>query len=367
MKNIFFAVVVTALVAGMALNGFVYQDTQGKMALEEQRIAALNESFNQISGSLYGLQDSLAGLEGALSILGTDVASLDTGIESLNSKVGSLEASAASVASDIDSLKGNNSALSHDVDALKENTASLSGDFGSLKGSVLSLNNAINGIQGNVSNLQDSITGLKSAMDNSPSGATYSIVNLVAAVEPSIVRVNTNRGSGSGSIVLANGYVLTNYHVIEGASTVSCVLMNGDSISSTIVATVKGRDLAVLKMNTSRTDFPAIKMGTSSSVKAGEQVVALGFPLGSRLPGPATVTGGIISAIRTYSGYKYLQMDASINPGNSGGALVNLSGELIGVNSAVLLSSDGSAAENLGLAIPIDEAKSLIDSAVSPQ
>ena len=110
-------------------------------------------------------------------------------------------------------------------------------------------------------------------------------------------------------------------------------------------------------------DFPAITMGSSADIKTGEEVVALGFPLGSRLPGPATVTRGIVSAVRTYSGYKYLQMDASINPGNSGGALVNMKGELIGINSAVLLGSDGTAAENLGLAIPIDEAKALITSA----
>jgi S1-C subfamily serine protease len=239
-----------------------------------------------------------------------------------------------------------------------------------ITGAVAGLNTSINGIQGNVNNLQGSVSSLKGGLSNlegtlangnTTSAAT--VTSVVANVEPSIVRVNTNQGSGSGSIVSSNGYVLTNYHVIQGATTVNIVLKGGETISATIVSTNQGRDLAVLKMNSSRTDFPAITMGSSAEIKTGEEVVALGFPLGSRLPGPATVTRGIVSAVRTYSGYKYLQMDASINPGNSGGALVNMKGELIGINSAVLLGSDGTAAENLGLAIPIDEAKALITSA----
>ncbi len=363
MKNVFFGVLVTVLIAGTAVNGFIYQNTQGKMDQEEKRITSLNENLNQVSASLGTLQESLSGLESSLNSIGNNVATLDNGISNLDNKVGSLETSASSLAVDVNSLKGNTSSFTADLNALKGNAASLTGDINSLKGSVAGLSGSIAGIQGNVANLQGSVSNLQSSLADVPISGNDSVVSLVEAVEPSIVRVNTNLGSGSGSIIRANGYILTNYHVIQNATSVTCVLSTGESITAKVVTTNQNRDLAVLKLNSSRTDFPAIKLGESNAVKTGEPVIALGFPLGSRLPGPATVTGGIISAIRTYSGYSYLQMDASINPGNSGGALVNMLGELIGVNSAVLLGTDGSAAENLGLAIPIDEALPLIQTA----
>jgi serine protease Do len=282
-----------------------------------------------------------------LAALGQNVTGLDSSVSSLDNKVSSLE--------------GSNSGLSGDVSSLKTSLTGITGSITGINGNINSLQGSLTGLQGNVSNLQNSFSNLASLPVG---GQTSSIVNLVNIISPSIVRVDTNRGSGSGEIVRANGYILTNYHVISGATTITVTLQTGEAIKATVAASNKGRDLAVLKLNTSRTDLPAIAIGSSSATQVGEDVIAIGFPLGTELPGPATVTKGIVSAQRLYQdGYNYIQMDAAINPGNSGGALINMKGELIGITCATLLVSTNQAAESMGLSIPIDEAKALIQTA----
>lgn len=167
------------------------------------------------------------------------------------------------------------------------------------------------------------------------------------------------QGSGSGFIIREDGYIVTNQHVIEGATEISVILNTGDEYTATLVGADSKSDLAVLKIDA--TGLPAATLGDSSNVVVGEMAVAIGNPLGQELAG--TVTAGVISATnRTMSVdgkvYNLLQTDAAINPGNSGGALVNSRGQVIGINTIKLSSDD---VEGLGFAIAISEAKPIID------
>lgn len=168
------------------------------------------------------------------------------------------------------------------------------------------------------------------------------------------------QGSGSGIIISDDGYIVTNQHVIEGASEISVILNTGDEINATLVGKDTKTDLAVLKIDTDIQISPAT-LGDSTQVQVGELAVAIGNPMGQEFSG--SVTAGIISAVnRTMTiedrTYNLLQTDAAINAGNSGGALINQYGEVIGINS-VKLSSTG--VEGMGFAIAISEAKPIID------
>lgn len=168
------------------------------------------------------------------------------------------------------------------------------------------------------------------------------------------------QGSGSGIILNESGYIVTNQHVIDGASEISIILNTGEEIAATLVGQDKKTDLAVLKVDTDATLHPAT-LGDSTTVEVGETAVAIGNPMGMEFSG--SVTAGIISAVnRTMTiddrTYNLLQTDAAINSGNSGGALINQYGEVIGINS-VKLSSSG--IEGMGFAIAISEAKPIIE------
>jgi serine protease Do len=167
------------------------------------------------------------------------------------------------------------------------------------------------------------------------------------------------QGSGSGIIISEDGYIVTNQHVIDGASEISVILNTGDEYTATLVGADSKSDLAVLKIEA--TGLTAAELGDSSALEVGELAVAIGNPLGQEFAG--TVTVGYISALnRTMTvdnkTYNLLQTDAAINPGNSGGALVNKYGQVIGINS-VKISTTG--VEGIGFAIAISEAKPIID------
>lgn len=176
------------------------------------------------------------------------------------------------------------------------------------------------------------------------------------------------QGSGSGVIISTDGYIVTNNHVVAGADSLSVVLPGGKEVAAKLIGADAQTDLAVLKIN--ETGLTAMPLGNSDAVQVGETVLAIGNPLGTELAG--TVTEGIISATNRelqVDGYNYklLQTDAAINPGNSGGALVNMSGELIGINQlkSTTAGSDtygnSIAAEGIGFAIPISDAKPVIE------
>ncbi len=168
------------------------------------------------------------------------------------------------------------------------------------------------------------------------------------------------RSAGSGVIVDAKkGYVLTNHHVIENADQIEVVLDDDRSLQATVVGSDPGTDIAVLLLEEydNLVDMP---LGDSEELQVGDFVVAIGNPFGLQ----HTVTSGIVSALGRHGisrdGYEdFIQTDASINPGNSGGALINLKGELVGINSAIFSSSGGNI--GIGFAIPVNIAKAIMD------
>ena len=171
-------------------------------------------------------------------------------------------------------------------------------------------------------------------------------------------------GLGSGVIISsADGYIVTNNHVIDNADEIIVRLYSGEELEAEIVGTDPGSDVAVLKVEAD--DLPAIPLGDSDEIRVGEMVLAIGSPLDERFA--HTVSQGIISASgRSFLGLNefenYIQTDAAINPGNSGGALVNLDGELIGINTAIASRSGGS--QGLGFAIPINMVKTVMDALI---
>jgi serine protease Do/serine protease DegQ len=167
------------------------------------------------------------------------------------------------------------------------------------------------------------------------------------------------QSAGSGVIVDAkNGYIITNNHVVENASEITVTLLDDRSFSAKVIGADEGADVAVLQAR--EPNLVALPLGDSARLEVGDFVVAIGNPFGLQ----HTVTAGIVSALGRSGinpeGYEdFIQTDASINPGNSGGALVNLRGELVGINSAILSGSGGNI--GIGFAIPVNMVKGVMD------
>ncbi|MBP6711596.1 MAG: trypsin-like peptidase domain-containing protein, partial [Propionivibrio sp.] len=172
-----------------------------------------------------------------------------------------------------------------------------------------------------------------------------------------------NSGLGSGVIVSASGYVLTNYHVIEAADQIEVSLNDGRNLKARLVGSDPETDLAVLQIEAEASEelkLPAINLGRMEDVIVGDVVLAIGNPFGVG----QTVTMGIVSALgRSHLGINtfenFIQTDAAINPGNSGGALVDTRGNLLGINTAIYSRSGGSL--GIGFAIPISTAGSVME------
>lgn len=202
-------------------------------------------------------------------------------------------------------------------------------------------------------------------------GKVLDVPQIAEAVGPSVVGVvikhsfndsifsEQEAGSGSGIIISSDGYIVTNSHVIEGASAIYVVLNNGENYSARVVGMDTKTDIAVIKIDAK--NLAKAELGKSSDLKVGELAVAIGNPLGLEFQG--SVTAGVISALdrsMEVDGRKYtlVQTDAAINPGNSGGPLVNKYGYVIGINTVKISSS---ATEGMGFAIPIDIALPIIE------
>ncbi|MCF7887045.1 MAG: Do family serine endopeptidase [Candidatus Omnitrophica bacterium] len=180
-------------------------------------------------------------------------------------------------------------------------------------------------------------------------------------------------GLGSGLIIKKDGYILTNAHVISRATDIKVKLSDGREFNAKITGSDLKSDLAVIKIESD--DLPVANLGDSSKLKIGNWVIAIGNPFGFAIENPEpTITVGVISALKRYlpalgirkTGYDNLiQTDAAINPGNSGGPLVNLKGEVVGVNVAILTRTGGY--QGLGFAIPINKTKRIIDKLVEGQ
>lgn len=233
-------------------------------------------------------------------------------------------------------------------------------------------------------------TGVNGSTISQSSNGTVS--GVAENVSPSVVRIDTRTGSGqgtgSGIVITADGEIVTNNHVVDGASQIQVTMSDGKKYSAKVVGTDPDKDLALIKLEGASGLKPA-SLGNSDNTKIGDEVVAIGSPDG--LTG--TVTSGIVSALnrevkvpkseqqqspqdgypfsyggRQFNGntgtdttsYKAIQTDASLNPGNSGGALVNMNGEIVGMPSAIYSPSSGSGSAGsvgLGFAIPVNTIK----------
>jgi len=163
---------------------------------------------------------------------------------------------------------------------------------------------------------------------------------------------------GTGVITNPQGIIITNYHVIEGAKNIKITTLKGDVYNADVLGTDENSDIAILKIKGGNLNLPTATLGTSKDLMIGESVIAIGNPMGLS----NTVTTGVISALKRKvkgeSGTIYsdfIQTDAAINPGNSGGPLLNILGEVIGINTAIIKNAQG-----IGFAIPIDRAKKIL-------
>ena len=208
--------------------------------------------------------------------------------------------------------------------------------------------------------------------------AEGTIAAMVQQVLPSVVYIEadgkTQSGSGSGFVLRSDGYIITNNHVVDlvkDGGKLSVVLTDGTKLKGEVVGTNPAYDLAVVKVD--QGSLPAVTLGNSETLHVGEAVVAIGAPLG--LAG--TVTSGIISALNrpvttgdtnSTSFIDAIQTDAAINPGNSGGPLLNSSGQVIGINSAIASMANGTSEAGsigLGFAIPVNSAKRIAEEIIA--
>ncbi|MDR8391252.1 Do family serine endopeptidase [Aliifodinibius sp. S!AR15-10] len=248
--------------------------------------------------------------------------------------------------------------------------------------------------QASIISLPDFDTEVQAAQDtpvNSLKDLNDAIVNIAEKTKPAVVTIFTTQtietpenplfrffgedprggggerevsGLGSGVIVSEDGYILTNNHVVEAAESINVETVNGDVLEAEVVGTDPQTDIAVLKINAE--NLPTIELGNSDDLRVGEFVMAIGSPFGEELA--HSVSFGIVSGkgrtnemmARRTGGYQnFIQTDAAINPGNSGGALINLDGELVGINTAILSRSGGN--QGIGFAIPANLAKNIMN------
>ena len=198
------------------------------------------------------------------------------------------------------------------------------------------------------------------------------IVKIAKEASPSIVvvknktyiqkqgqKILTDRGIGSGVVYKKDGYIITNQHVVRGASAISVVLDNGEEYEGRVIGEDSKTDLAVIKID--KNDLKRGNFGNSDDLKVGERAIAIGSPIGQEFSG--SVTSGIISATNRSINIgnrkvNLIQTDAAINPGNSGGALINENGDIVGINSLKIASSQ---IEGMAFAIPINTVTPIID------
>ena len=314
--------VAVILTVGVVANGVLYFQANSDLKDAQSRISVLEGDFDTLEGDVVLLENGVSMLEGHFSAMQGDLTSLE---------------------GDVSSLEGDLTSLDNKVSGVEDNVSAISGEVSSLSGDVSTIQNDISALEAH----------------------NRAVMDIVTMVEPSVVYIETNLYSGSGVIVTNDGWVLTNLHVLEDAEWAIVETMDGTVYDAAETYWYSLYfDAALIKIDTPYSNFPTAKIGVSDDVTIGEEVVAIGYPLG--LPGRVTVTTGIVSAVRNLWGNEWIQTDATVNHGNSGGPLINLRGEVIGINTWGFTDDYvGEGITNLNFAIPIDDLKSLIGEVTS--
>lgn len=231
-------------------------------------------------------------------------------------------------------------------------------------------NGASNGAQGTgfshaVTQASSSVVSIQAARyieSESPSAGQLLLERFLGQNSPHAPKYKTSTSAGSGVILDSRGYIVTNYHVIKDTKAIRATLKDGRHAKATLIGNDPDTDLAVLKIDMK--DLPQAEMADLSKMRIGDVALAIGHPFNIG----QTVTQGIISAtgrtqLRSNTYANFIQTDAAINPGNSGGALVNVEGEIVGINS--LIFSKTGEFSGIGFAIPIDQAKEVLEQIIT--
>ncbi len=246
------------------------------------------------------------------------------------------------------------------------------GVMGGVVGMYVARSNAQQNLQPVPQEIKAVNPGQPSVVQNLTVNSTTEIIDAVNKLKPAVVTVMTDVGtsfggsaqaSGSGVVISQDGHVVTNNHVVEGASSVVVIYSDGTRVNATVVGTDPLTDIAVLKVNG---PVPAYAtFGDSGALQVGEWVIAIGSPLGNYR---GSVTVGVISGLnrRVSPQEGLVQTDAAINHGNSGGPLINLAGQIVGINTLVVRDTVGGApAEGLGFAVPSNTVRSVAEQLIS--
>jgi serine protease Do len=353
--------IIIILTIGTITNGVLFAQERCNLRDTQSQIADLEVGIDILEGGFSALDDNVSSLSGDVSNLGDDVSSILGNVAALEGNYSTLSGDISALGEDVSGLEGNIYVMEGNISDMEDNVSNLEGNVSVMEDSVSNLESNVSAMEGNYSTLSGDISALGedvSGLEEDVSALEAhdrAVMDVVSMLEPSVVRITTDIAGGSGVIITNTGWVLTNAHVLEDASWIEITLMNGQIYEgSTEVYWHEELDIAIVKIISTSTNFPAAVLGSSEDTVVGEEVLAIGFPLGTNLEGQATFTTGIVSAFRILDGDEYIQTDAAVNPGNSGGPLVNLKGEVIGINTYVWVEL---GVHGLAWSIPIDDAQ----------
>ncbi len=367
---------VSVLLVVSIFNGVMYfqqssklNDTQSQLEILEDTIYGFGADISDLQGNVSSLEGGFTELQGNLSTLEDDFSGLQTDVSNLDSDLTTVQGSVLTLEGGFTILQGDLSTLEGSFSTLEAGVATVENDLTALGGNVSSLEGSVATLDGSVAALGNDVSALE-AYDQA-------VMNVTAMLEPSIVMFVVDLGGGmygggSGVIVSEDGWVLTNLHVVDGAESIMIIFSDGSFYEGEMpYIGHSSLDIAMVKINSSRTDFAAATLGSSADVTIGEGVLTMGYPQPFMLDIPLSVSSGVVSAVRYLwlDGQEYIQTDAATNPGNSGGPLVNLRGEVIGLNNwkhylGDLDSGERVFSEGLNFAIPIDYAAGFVASVI---
>lgn len=196
-------------------------------------------------------------------------------------------------------------------------------------------------------------------------GRLSHLTEVIAGVQDAVVQIKTPDGAGTGFIVTSEGLVLTNAHVVGPFIRVHILaeglgIVGGQGIVAEVIGVDQAADLALISLEPRPGGYPHVSLADSDQAILGEDVVAIGYPLGPVLGKGITVTRGIVSSRRHVNGIEYIQTDAALNPGSSGGPLFNMDGEVLGINTVRLEENENRTVQGIAFAISSNSVKKLL-------